>query len=320
MPLDSQRLIQNKDMIISTLENKGPSLPVHIARSINVSILFASAFLSELYGEKRVLMSNMKVGSTSLYYLVGQEAQLENFIQYLNPKEKEAFHLLKKGKLLKDELQEPAIRVALRQLKDFAQPVKIIVNNESKTFWKYFLLTDQETEQIAQQFIIPEKKEVQEPKNPQEHSAQQAAPQIHKEKIPRKPRISTQAPLSEHQRSIMLPLPGASLGASPAPLSPFAQQIQTYLQKKEITLHQIIEDKKKEVTAKVSITTPLGKQAFYLIAKDKKRIKEDELIQALQKAHAEKMPALVLALGDVEKKAQSLLQEWSALMKFEKIS
>ena len=88
------------------------------------------------------------------------------------------------------------------------------------------------------------------------------------------------------------------------------------MQKKEITLHQIISDTKKEVLAKISIKTPYGPQAFYLVAKDKKRIKEEDLIEALQKAHSEKLPAFIIAPGDIERKAHHLLQEWNALLKF----
>ena len=33
-----------KDKIVSSLKQKGPSLPVHIAKEIGLSILFASAF------------------------------------------------------------------------------------------------------------------------------------------------------------------------------------------------------------------------------------------------------------------------------------
>ncbi len=322
MPQDTQRLIQNKDLIISALETKGPSLPIHVARSVNLSTLFASAFLSELYGEKRVLMSHMKVGSSSLYYLAGQENQLENFTNYLNGKEKEAFHLLKKEKLIKDEHQEPAIRVALRGLKDFAQQVKITIDNEPKIFWKYFLLSDQETEVIAQKLLSPPSL----PEKPISQtleeviiplpSLEQQEQKIQERKIAKKQKVSK---LSSQPTEITLAMPFSekSLLEAPSPLSPFAEKIKLHLQKREIIIQKIIEDKKKEFTAKVIIETLLGPQSFYLIAKDKKRIKEEELIEALQKAHAEKMPALIIAPGELEKKALSLLQEWNNLIKFE---
>ena len=42
-----------KAKIMSVFEKKGPCLPVHIAKETGLSILFASAFLSELLTEKK---------------------------------------------------------------------------------------------------------------------------------------------------------------------------------------------------------------------------------------------------------------------------
>ena len=47
-----------KENIISTLKRRGPCLPVHIASEIGTSILFASAFLSELVSEKKRVYKN----------------------------------------------------------------------------------------------------------------------------------------------------------------------------------------------------------------------------------------------------------------------
>ena len=81
---------KRKDNCISD-RIKGPSLPVFIAQETGLSILFASAFLSELIADKRLKISNMHVGSSPLYLVPGQEPMLENFSQYLKNKEKEAY-------------------------------------------------------------------------------------------------------------------------------------------------------------------------------------------------------------------------------------
>ena len=115
--------VHNK--IIDTLKRRGPSLPIQIAKEVNLSSLFVSAFLSELADDKRVKVSSLKVGGSPLYFLEGQEEQLEKFHKFLHPKEAEAFLLLKSNKLLKDSNQDPAIRVALRAIKDFSYGFKI---------------------------------------------------------------------------------------------------------------------------------------------------------------------------------------------------
>jgi len=139
-----QNLSETKRKILSLLKIKGPSLPVHISREVNLDMLFSAAILSELASEKLVKISKMKVGGSPLYFLEGQEQQLEKFSNYLPNKEKEAFLLLKQKKLLQDKKQEPAIRVALRNLKDFAFPLIINTSNRQELFWRFYTMTEKE--------------------------------------------------------------------------------------------------------------------------------------------------------------------------------
>src|SRR3989304_3025980 len=138
MPAQDTSLVKNR--MVSFLERKGPSLPVHIAKDVNYSILFTSAFLSELFAEKRIKMSSMRIGSSPLYFLEGQEPMLEPFSSHLKSKERESFLLLKEKKYLKDIEQPPAIRVAIRSINDFALPY--LRNKE--LFWKYFTATEED--------------------------------------------------------------------------------------------------------------------------------------------------------------------------------
>ena len=48
----------------------------------------------------------MKVGSSPIYYLLGQESNLEFFSHHLNNKEKEAFTILKDKKIAPFKLPE----------------------------------------------------------------------------------------------------------------------------------------------------------------------------------------------------------------------
>jgi hypothetical protein len=53
-----------KNKIIQSLETKGPSLPIFLAREIGMDLLFTSAFLSELKSEKKILTTFLRVGSS----------------------------------------------------------------------------------------------------------------------------------------------------------------------------------------------------------------------------------------------------------------
>jgi hypothetical protein len=148
-----------KEDIIQFLENSGPSLPVPISRHIKVDSLFASAFLSELLSNKKLKITNMKVGGSPVYYVQGTEKGLEKYSEYLKSKEKEAYELLKENNFLEDEPQHPAIRVALRNIKDFAKPFE----KDGKIIWRYFLIPEEEYKKEKEE---PKKEETVETKLP----------------------------------------------------------------------------------------------------------------------------------------------------------
>lgn len=148
MPANDTTDVRKK--IVSIINRRGPSLPVHIAKELSMSILFTSVFLSELVSDKEIKISFMRVGSSPVYFISGQESRLENFSQHLQGKEREALALLKQKQILKDREQEPAIRVALREIKDFALPFK----KEEEIYWKYYLAPEEKETKKPEKEII----------------------------------------------------------------------------------------------------------------------------------------------------------------------
>lgn len=311
-------VIENKERILLFIKSKGPSLPVQVAKDIGVSLIFASAFLSDLKGEDKILVSNMKVGSSSLYYLPGQETELEKFVHFLNQREKEAFNILKQDRILEDATQEPAIRVALRAIKDFAKNLRVRINGEERLFWKYYLLSDQEAEKILrEQFekkgeavkkeekkVVKKKetvekqtkvKEDKEKKEIQEKLAREVAKEVVKKKAKKK----AEEVLEETE---------------------FVKNVKDYLNRKDIEVLESITERKKEFEAKIRVDTMFGKQEYYLIAKEKKSVSENDFAVALQKAQTERMPALFLTNGELDKKGKGHFDKWKNLVKFEKLN
>ena len=90
-----------KEKILQLIKEKGPILPVEITKHINSNILMASAHLSELSSNGKLKISNVKVGGSPLYYLPGQETQLQKFADNLHEKEKRAYDLLLQKKILR---------------------------------------------------------------------------------------------------------------------------------------------------------------------------------------------------------------------------
>ena len=310
---DTQKLFENKEKIIATIKIKCPSLPIHLARIINQPPLFTSAFLAELLADKRLKISNMKVGSSPLYYIQGQELMLENFVEYLSPIEKEAFSILKQEKVLRDSDLQPVTRVAIRSIPDFAIPVQIRIGEDIILFWRYFQISDNEMHNLINSIstsprqshlILPSQTShpqiEQTPSKPQQ---EQALSTILKDMkpIPRQKQISLQKQKKSSIESV------------------FVSKLKEYLTAKDIEIIEILSEKKKEFMAKVRIDTLFGKQTYYLTAKDKKKITENDLTLALHKSQAEKMPCVVLSPGDLDKKAQEYRKEWHNTIKFEKL-
>ncbi|MFT4343441.1 MAG: hypothetical protein ACMXYE_01705 [Candidatus Woesearchaeota archaeon] len=138
--------------IVGFLKNNGPSTPIQVAQYFKISSIFASAFLSSAVSSGEVKITHLKIGGGSpLYYLPEHKSQLQNFISKLNQKDRQACELLKEQTILEDRTQSPIIRVSLRSIKDFAIPFNASINNEQVLFWKWFLVSDSEAEQLVLQ-------------------------------------------------------------------------------------------------------------------------------------------------------------------------
>lgn len=353
-----QQLHTNKERILSTLRGKGPSFPTRIARETGMQPLFVAALLAELVTERRVKLSNMKVGSSPIYFLDDQEEKLIEFSHYLGHKEQEAFTLLKDNAVLDDNDQHPAIRVALRKLKDFAVPVSVRIDGESKLFWRFFTVSESETKERIRQLLTddepapqkvtptqkPESVEKQSPEttNQKQESEIQAQQQVSpqeeqvspqneekmeqifedKETTKETPKPSIQEKPSEEssEKKESAPVVLKDTGAKPkAKVHEFPAKIKKVLDEQAIDIVKEITSKKKEFVATVKHQTRFGPQEYLLTAKEKKKITRDDLTIALQNAQTHKMPAFVLSPGAPDKKAKEYAHEWRNLVKFEQI-
>lgn len=305
---DIQKVLQTKQKIIDHIRLKGPELPVRVAAAVGMSNLFTAAFMSELISEQKLKISNMRVGSSPLYYIEGQESQLQNYTEYLNHKEKEAFRKLKESQILQDEELEPAIRIALRSIKDFAVPLQIMHNNEQKIFWKIHTLNTNEAKEMIDQKLNPKKEitrtNVQEKITENKEDLETQKVESSKKEITLFESKEKKRPQKTQEKEVNYP---------------FINAIKEILVEKNFEILSEILVKKKEFIAKVRTDTPIGKQEIYLVAKDKKKINIEDLVSLSQKSQSEKMPTLILSNGEIDKKAQDYYKEWRNLIKHEKI-
>jgi hypothetical protein len=278
---------EKKRKIISFLSENGPSLPVRIAKAIDMTPIFASAILSELLGERSIKTSNLRVGASPLYLIPGQEIRLEEHIENLKSVEKEAYTKLKEKKILIDDNEAPAIRVALRSIRDFA----VQLNENGRIIWKYAFISDEEAENV-----INKKQRKEEPK---EESSQ---PEPLKEDAPKKEKTERPKKVEKKKTEKLV------LKDSEEETQEFLTEVKDFLSNKKIDLIKEIEASKKEVVATVKLKSSLGDIEFLLVAKNKKATTEEEIHQALQRAAHEQMPCLYVIRKAPSKKIQSLIE------------
>jgi hypothetical protein len=340
-----QNTEETKKRIVNLLQGRGPCLPVQISKEIKQSTLFISAFLSELKDEKRIKISNLKVGGSPLYYLEGQETHLENFKQYLHQKEVEALEILKNNKILKDSEQEPVMRVALRSIKDFAFSFR----KDEEIYWRYLTTTEQEVKEILE----PQKKveeikiEIkEEPKiEPIEVKVEKVGPnlestevkvpesinvetseskvnetKVQKSKPPRKPKeTAPKITLTEFNNPL-------ALKSEPEkeekikPKSEFVEKVIEFLEKSRFKIIEEKEYAKKEYNCICQLKTELGPIDFLTQAKDKKSISDSDLDLLLRQAQSIPLPALFLYPENLNKKAIEYEKKYYSILKTKKIS
>lgn len=228
----------------------------------------------------------MKVGGSPLYFLVGQEQALEKFYTYLPGKEKEAFLLLKKKKILKDSEQQPAIRVALRALKDFAFPFR----NDNEIFWRFHSVTEQEVRDIFEK------------------------PKV-KIKRGEKPLVE---PIAKHEQQL-------DIGLKPAyqikekvrkrKANSFLEQVISFLTKNNIELLNIEKSTNKEVFIKVKE----DQKPLLLYAINKRKITDNDIIKAYKKSSELNLPYSIIAKGEPSKKLIEIIKASKSILKINKL-
>ncbi|MFH1311309.1 MAG: hypothetical protein ABIH65_02795 [Nanoarchaeota archaeon] len=304
----AQNAQELKEKIIFFIKTNGPSLPVHIAKYIESNVLFTSAFLSELFSEKRIKISNMKVGNSPLYFIQGQEHLLERFSQHLKSKEKDAFMILKEKKFLKDSEQAPAIRVALRAIKDFAIPFK----KNDEIFWRYHTVPEAEFTLP----IIEIKEEKQKKPEIKAYSPLEIKPaEIKLIEVGEKKLEGTEEIKPEIQIKKKEPKKIKKVRKLQKKDNNFFNKVKEWTFANSIEIINIEGFSKNELQLKVKN----NEEEHLLVAYNKKRLEESDLVKANKKARELNLKYTILSLGEPIKKMNDLIDAVKNLSKIRKI-
>lgn len=294
-----------KEKILRIIKQAGPSLPVKIASSLEISPLFASAFLSELLSEKKLKISHLRVGNSPVYFIPGQEPKLENFSEHLKSKEREAFLLLQEKKFLVDEKQHPAIRVALRAIRDFA----FTFRKDDKIIWRYFIVPESE--------FIEEKNKAKEiekiGENSETSDISEEIVEDNTEFLEGEEKIREKILPEEKKETITKKVVRKKTAKKKN--DKFFNQVKEFLLERSIEIADIEGVSQGDLILRVNEN---GEEKL-IVAYNKKRIGEMEIIKANKKAVELGLHYTILSLGGPLKKLTSLIDAIRNLSDIEKL-
>ena len=304
--IPSYKIMDNRDKILEFIKARGPILPVQISKEIGTDILMASAHLAELTASKRLKISTIKVGGSPLYYLQGQESMLQKYTASMNDKEKKAFDLLSQSKILRDIEQEPVIRVALREIKDFAIPLNVTHNSNKEMFWKWYLINNEEAESLIKQKLQILEKPIEKKTDKQIETIQ-------------KQTIKEQKPIESVQKEIKQ-IKEKRKYKPREKEDNFLKEIMKFFEKNKINIiNTEIIKKSSEIDFIVEIPSVMGNLQYYCKARNKKKISDSDLSNAYVKGQFKKLPVIVISPGELSSKAQEILAKELNNITFKKI-
>ncbi len=297
---NKNKVAEVKEKILEYVKENGPLLPTDISKHMGGNLIFASAILSELVSNKVLRMSDSKIGGSRLYYFPGQEEKLVKVHDYLSERPRKAFDLLKENKVLRDSYCEPWERVALREIKDFAMPLTVKAGDVEELFWKWFTVSDEEADGIIKGVLeSPAPKE----ELKQEEIVIEAAeePIIAEAVVEETPKKKVKRKKKEEAQEVL------QLGALHSE-DEFTSSVLNFFSSSNIfVIDQKLLKRDKEINFVIEFPSVIGKNCYYVKARNKKRISDKEISEAFDEAKQENLPLLFLSNGELTKKAQGYI-------------
>lgn len=297
---NKNKISELKSKIFEHIKETGPVLPAEISKHMQGNLIFASAILSELVGNKMLKMSHAKIGGSRLYYCPGQEDKLVRIHDHLSEKPRKVFDILKEHKVLRDSYCEPLERVALRELIDFAVPLTVTSDGHEEIFWKWFTVSDEEAKGMIGVALEKDKPEEEIPKV-EEAPVQEV---LEVAEVKKEPQKKSRKKIVKGTQEIL----------QPAPLlhseDDFTGSVLNFFKDSSIfIIDQKLLSRDKEINFVIEFSSVIGKNCYYAKAKNKKKISDKDITEAFEEAQKESLPLLFISNGELTKKAQGFIAE-----------
>ncbi len=276
--------------ILAMIQEKGPALPIEVASFLGVDSFMAKVLLSELVEQGALKISDDQVGSSYVYFMLGQESSaLEKVKELLKGSEKKLKHFSDKPVSNDPEIQkkreafEKHFEKALTdepptQKPVIKKPARVIIANRELLQEKPFIVSKPIT-------LSPE------------------TPPI----------IIKPAPLqaaAQFVKKVIAPAP------QPKRIEDFVELASTYLKGSHAEILETnITKKGKEADLIVNIPSSIGTVRFFAKVKSKKKINDADISLAYTDGAQRKLPVLFITDGKLASAAKELLDKLEGYMK-----
>ena len=284
------------DDVLRAIQMRGPLMPLDVRKFLGKGdSITIGATLSQLTASGKVKVTNLKRGGSPFYYILGQEPKIENLYNNLKEKDQRTFHLLKEKKILRDKTQDPLVRVSLREIKDFSKMFNVTVNNEQETFWRYYLISEQEAIRILKEKYAPKK-----PAMSEESKLIKKKTEVLKQKE-LKPKREKQE--REEQKSLDPKYEEPNIFETVD--DDFLSTLKKFFDKNEIEVKEAKMIRKgSEYDFVIEMRTPIGTAEYFCKAKSKKKCNDGDLSTAYIQGQSRRIPTVFITTGEVTKKAR----------------
>ncbi len=139
------RLEPKEQLVYDMVLSKGPLTPVDVAKAMGTTSMIAAAILSTLVDRGLIKASQMKYGTSKLYYASGQEARVREILKTtLSPLQIKAIDLIKQSRIILDSDLSPQLRLFLSEVPDFVKKLEVSFNNQNFVIWTYWNVSEAE--------------------------------------------------------------------------------------------------------------------------------------------------------------------------------
>ncbi|MBW3020627.1 FaeA/PapI family transcriptional regulator [Candidatus Woesearchaeota archaeon] len=337
------------EQILELIKKKGPVVPTDISSELKVQSYLVSAYLSDLLNKKQLMLSNMKLGTSGLYFLPEQRQMLENFADKLNEKDYRAFLDLKQSRVIRESEMTPLMRVSVKNIKDFAIPLEVSFNNQKEVFWKFYSVSAEDASAKIKELLTGNKISEVKPENTETNNQQTQTNNASSEEVKKTEpeaittkkedaldlieieKLKEEISKLKEENSKIKEVTKTTKKPTKEKTEPeedktievfdvktrlndcddkFMKEISKYLDDKDIELLDFeIIKKNSEINLFVKIPTTIGKINFFVKTKNKKKILDSDLSAAYADGLVNKLPVVFLTPGDLTKKAKDKLNQ-----------